>query len=127
MASQELDEVRPQRKRRAWYQRRDVLFVAFVAAVWLAAEAYGRVTGPGRMTDTLAQALDSDADSYNLLVTAKFPPERFHSNVYNTIGVQRGTEGSTTLLVRVKPSDVRWISRQYWIEQVDLAPEANRR
>lgn len=123
MASQELDEVRPLRKRRAWYQRRDVLFVAFVAAIWLAAQAYGLVTGPTRITDGLKAALAEDPKSLDLLVTAKFPPERFHSNVYNTIGVQRGTEGSTTLLVRVKPSDVRWISKQYWIEQVDLAPQ----
>ena len=37
----------------------------------------------------------------------------FHTNVYNTLGIQRGTEGSTTLLVKVSPSDVRWISQQY--------------
>lgn len=123
MASQELDEVRPLRRRRAWYQRRDVLFVAFVAAIWIAGEAYGMITGPARMTDRLAAALEDDPESLDLLVTAKFRPERFHSNVYNTIGVQRGTEDTTTILVRVKPSDVRWISEQYWIEQVDLAPQ----
>jgi len=122
MAAQELDEVRPLRKRRAWYQRRDVLFVMFVAAVWFAAHAYGLITGPMRMTDTLAAALDENPKSLDLLVTANFPPERFHSNVYNTIGVQRGTEGKTTLLARVKPSDARWIARQYWIDAVDLAP-----
>ncbi len=122
MASQELDEVRPLRKRRAWYQRRDVLFVAFVAVIWLGAQGYGLVTGPTRLTDGVKAALDENPKSLDLLVTANFPPERFHSNVYNTIGVQRGTEGSTTLLVRVKPSNVRWISEQYWIKQVDLAP-----
>ena len=57
----------------------------------------------------------------DLLVTANFPPERFHTNVYNTLGIQRGTEGSTTLLVKVSPSDVRWISQQYWIKRIDLA------
>ncbi len=123
MASQELDEVRPLRKRRAWYQRRDILFVAFVAVIWLGAQGYGLVTGPTRITDGLKAALEENPKSLDLLVTANFPPERFHSNVYNTIGVQRGTEGSTTLLVRVKPSDVRWISKQYWIKQVDLAPQ----
>lgn len=123
MASQELDEVRPQRKRRAWYQRRDVLFVAFVAAIWLIAQAYGQITGPSRMTGALSAALDENPDQLNLLVTANFPPERFHSNVYNEVGVQRGTEGKTTLLVRVSPSDVRWLARQYWIDQIDLAPE----
>ena len=122
MASQELDEVRPVRRRRVWYQRRDILFVAFVGAIFLAAEVYGLVTGPTRITDVLATALDENPKSLDLLVTANFPPERFHSNVYNTLGVQRGTEGSTTLLVRVKPSGVHWLSQQYWIKQVDLAP-----
>lgn len=123
MASQELDEVRPVRRQREWYQRRDILFVAFVAVVWLAGAAYGLVTGPGRITDTLSAALEENPSSVNLLVTAKFPPERFHSNVYNTIGVQRGTEGKTTIVVRVTPSNVRWISKQYWVTRVDLLPE----
>ena len=123
MTSQELDEVRPVRRRRVWYQRRDILFAAFVAVVWLAVEAYGLTTGPTRLSDAVVAALVENPKSLNLLVTAKFPPERFHSNVYNTIGVQRGTEGATTLVVRVKPSGVRWISQQYWIVHVDLAPE----
>ena len=122
MTSQELDEVRPQRKRRVWYQRRDILFVAFVLVVLLVVEAYGLITGPTRITDALSAALEENPKTLDLLVTANFPPERFHSNVYNTIGVQRGTKGSNTVLVRVKPSNVRWISQQYWIEQVDLAP-----
>jgi hypothetical protein len=122
MASQELDEVRSVRRRRAWYQRRDILFVAFVGAIWIASQAYAMVSGPGRLSDAVTAALDENPKSLSLLVTAKFPPERFHSNVYNTIGVQRGTEGKTTLLVRVKPADVRWISQQYWITHVDLAP-----
>ncbi len=122
MVSQELDEVRPQRRRRAWHKRRDIRFIGFVALLWLAAQAYGMVTGPARVTDALSAALDENPKSLTLLVTAKFPPERFHTNVYNTIGVQRGTEGATTRLARVKPSDVRWIARQYWIDTVDLAP-----
>ena len=126
MASQELDEVRPVRRRRAWYQRRDILFIAFVGVIFLAVEVYGLATGPSRITDGLATALDENPKSLDLLVTANFPPERFHSNVYNTLGVQRGTEGATTLLVRVKPADVRWLSKQYWIDQVDLAPADHR-
>ncbi|MCZ6509670.1 MAG: hypothetical protein O7G13_08040 [Alphaproteobacteria bacterium] len=122
MTSQELDEVRPVRRRRAWYQRRDILFVAFVSVILLGAQAYGLITGPTRISGALSAALDQNPKKLNLLVTANFPPERFHSNVYNTIGVQRGTNGSTTVLVRVKPSDVRWISKQYWIKWVDLAP-----
>lgn len=121
-----MDEVRPVRQRRAWYKRRDILFILVVAAVWLAWEGYGRVTGPGRLTATLESALNKNPETLNVLVTAKFPPERFHSNVYNEVGVQRGTEGATTQLARVRPSGVRWLSRQYWIEKIDLAPPSDR-
>ncbi|MEP4379235.1 MAG: hypothetical protein ABJ215_04715 [Alphaproteobacteria bacterium] len=126
MTSQEMDEVRPVRRRRAWYKRRDILFIAFVAAIWIGWEGYGRVTGPTRITDALETALDARPETVNLLVTAKFPPERFHSNVYNEVGVQRGTDGPTTQLARVQPSGVRWLSRQYWIKSIDLAPPSNR-
>ncbi|NKB49649.1 MAG: hypothetical protein GKS02_09870 [Alphaproteobacteria bacterium] len=126
MASQELDEVRPVRRRRAWYHRRDILFVVFVAAIFAVGRGYGLVTGPSRITDALVAALDENPRNVDLLVTANFPPERFHSNIYNTLGVQRGTEGSTTLLVRVKPAGVRWLTEQYWIKQVDLAPADHR-
>ncbi len=123
MTNQEMDEVRSARKRRAWYKRRDFLFIATVGLLWLSWEAYGRVTGPTRMTDALAAHIETGPERLNLLVTAKFPPERFHSNIYNEVGVQRGTEGRTTQLVRVAPSGVRWLSRQYWIDTIDLAPE----
>lgn len=122
MTSQELDEVRPVRRQRVWYQRRDILFVAFVGVIWIGIQSYGLITGPSRITAALSAALDQNPRKVSLLVTANFPPERFHSNIYNTIGVQRGTKGSTTLLVRVKPADVRWISQQYWIERIELAP-----
>lgn len=121
-----MDEVRPVRRRRAWYKRRDILFIVVVAAIWLAWEGYGRVTGPGRITEALEAALDADPETVNVLVTAKFPPERFHSNVYNEVGVQRGTNGATTQLVRVRPSGVRWLSQQYWIKSIDIAPPSNR-
>lgn len=124
MSSQELDEVRPVRRRRAWYKRRDILFIIVVAVIWIGWESYGRVTGPSRLTDAVSAELDKNPKNLDLLVTAKFPPERFHSNTYNEVGVQRGTEGQTTLLVRVRPANVRWLSQQYWIQKIDLAPKS---
>ena len=122
MSSQELDEVRPTRRRRAWYKRRDILFIVVVAAIWIGWEGYGRMTGPDRITDALAAELAKEPDQLTVMITAKFPPERFHSNVYNEHGVQRGTEDRTTRLARVRPSGVRWLSRQYWIDNIDVTP-----
>ncbi|MBN42419.1 MAG: hypothetical protein CL573_02895 [Alphaproteobacteria bacterium] len=126
MTSQEMDEVRPARRRRAWYKRRDILFILTSAVVWSGWEGYGRITGPERISDTVVTALAADPKSVNLYVTSKFPPERFHSNVYNEYGVQRGTEGATTKLYRVRPAGVRWLSRQYWIKSIDLIPPDNK-
>ena len=122
MASQELDEVRPLRRQHVWYKRRDILFIATALLVWAAWEAYGYSTAPGRMTDAVVAALAQDPKSVDLLVTAKFPPERFHSNLYNELGSQRGTEGATTRLAFVTPSNARWLARQYWVEKIDLMP-----
>lgn len=122
MSSQELDEVRSVSRRRAWYKRRDILFIIIFAAVWAGWDGYGRLSGPGRMTDTLTEALDKKPKNLILLVQANFPPERFHSNVYNELGIQRGTKKDTTLLARVRPENVRWLSRQLWIKNLDLAP-----
>jgi hypothetical protein len=122
MTLQEMDEVRPQRRRHAWYRRRDVLFIAAAIAVWLAWQAYGHLTAPGRMSDAVIAALAADPATIDLLVTAKFPPERFHSNVYNELGSQRGTEGASTRLAFVTPANARWLARQYWIEKIDLMP-----
>ena len=126
MSAQELDEVRTVSRRRAWYKRRDILFIIVFAAVWAGWDGYGRFTGPGRMTDALSAELDKNPKNLIILVQANFPPERFHSNVYNELGVQRGTKKDTTLLVRVRPNNVRWLSRQFWIKSLDLAPDGGR-
>ena len=125
MTLQELDEVRPQRRQRAWYKRRDILFIGIVLSMWLAWQLHGRIAAPGRMSEALKAELATNPETIDLTVSAKFRPERFHSNVYNELGVQRGTKGNTTLLVRVPPSNVRWLARQYWIERIDLAPKGS--
>jgi hypothetical protein len=122
MTLQELDEVRPQRRQRVWYKRRDILFIAVALGVVVVWQAVGHITGSGRITPALSAALEEDPENVTILVTSKFPPERFHSNVYNTLGVQRGTDGRTTVLARVSPANARWLSRQYWIAEIDLAP-----
>jgi hypothetical protein len=119
-------DARNARRRRRWYTRRDILFIAVVVAIWVGWNAYGRFTSPDRMSSALQAELAKGPEQLDLLVTAKFPPERFQSNVYIKIGVQRGTEGHTTRLVRVAPSDVRWLARQYWIDIIDLAPPSER-
>lgn len=42
--------------------------------------------------------------------------------VFQKYGAMRGTEGKAATLYRVKPADVRGLSRHYRIEKIDLAP-----
>ena len=50
MTTQELDEIRPLKKRRAWYRRRDVLFIGFVILIWVVSTGYEQLSGPSRIT-----------------------------------------------------------------------------
>jgi len=106
---------------RRWYHRRDIRFIIVVAALLAAYSGYGYVTGPGRITDRLHVALDRDPATVNIHITAKFPPEAFHIGVYQNYGAMRGSKGNTTTLFQVTPTDVRMLSRKYWVERVDLA------
>jgi hypothetical protein len=119
--AEEATEATPFRARR-WYRRRDLWFVAVVAAFIAVYYAWGYATGPGRITAALHAALDADPKRVNIVVTPKFPPEQFHMAVFQEYGAMRGTEGRAATLYRVKPADVRRLSRRYWIEKIDLAP-----
>jgi len=107
---------------RRWYRRRDVLFIAVVTAIAAIYYAYGYATGPGRITPELQAVLDANPKRVNIVITPKFAPEQFHMAVFQKYGSMRGTEGMAATLYRVKPADVRRLSRRYWIEKIDLAP-----
>ncbi len=74
------------------------------------------------MTDRLRARLAQRPATVNVLVTAKFPPEEFHIRLLQQVGNMRGVEGSTAKLYTVSPANVRYISRHYWIREIDLAP-----
>lgn len=107
--------------RRRWYHRRDLRFVMVVAAILAAYYGYAFATGSGRITDRLHARLAEYPKRVNINVTTKFPPEAFHIGIYQRYGGMRGTRGSTATIFRVRPSDIRRLSRKYWIERIELA------
>lgn len=109
-------------RRRRWYNRRDMRFFIVVAALVGLYIGYGYVSASDRITPELAQELASGADRINIRITTEFPPEEFHMGIYQDAGSIRGTEGTTTTVFRVKPEDVRRISRYYWVSKLELAP-----
>ena len=111
--------------RGGWLSRRDVRFLLFVAIVVGGFHLWGYIAGPGRITERLAEQLNAGHERYNIVVTSKFPPEAFHMNVYQQLGSMRGSTGATATLHRVRASGVRQLSRDYWIESIDLAERAD--
>lgn len=107
---------------RRWHHRRDVRFVMLVAGILLAYQAYGYAVGPGHITDRLHARMAENPKRINIAVTSNFPPEAFHMGIYQAYGSMRGTEGATAILYRVKPGDIAYLSRRYWIQSIDLAP-----
>lgn len=112
---------------RRWYQKRNIRFLIVVGALLVLFMGYGFVTGPARISDALKAQLDHGPKTVNIEVTAKFPPEAFHMGVYQELGAVRGNKGRTTTLFRVKPADVKKLSRRYWIERIDLAPAVKKK
>lgn len=110
---------------RRWHHRRDARFLIVVGVILGLYYGHGYVNGPSRISDRLHERLDQGENRVNILVTSKFPPEVFHMGVYQELGSVRGTTGSTTTLYKVKPANVRALSRRYWIEKIDLAPPLN--
>jgi len=51
-------------------------------------------------------------------VTLGFAPEDFHMRVFQAHGIVSGVRGTTVLLNRVPPEDVRQIARYYWVQRI---------
>lgn len=66
----------------------------------------------------------SDRGTVDLLVTLRFPPERFHILMFQRFGRVVGTEGRTVDLHGVPVARVREIARFYWVEGIALTDRA---
>ena len=103
----------------SWLRHRTVVFLLVLAAAWAGSEAFVRLTAPGRVDPALARALAADT-LVNVAVTLPFPPEEFHIRLFQGHGVVSGVRGTTVLLNRVGPAEVRRIARQYWVRRIAL-------
>jgi len=101
-------------------RHRSGAFVLLVGAAWLAWELTLQVTAPGRIHPALGPALQGPA-LVNVAVTLGFAPEDFHIRLFQGYGVVSGVRGTTVLVNRVRPDDVRRIARYYWVRRIDPA------
>ena len=101
----------------ATLRHRTVAFVLLAGAAWGGWEATLRLTSPGRIHPGLGPALEGSAP-VNVAVTLGFAPEDFHVRLFQGYGVVSGVRGTTVLVNRVRPEDVRRIARYYWVRRI---------
>ena len=98
-------------------RHRTVAFVLLAGVAWGGWEATLRLTAPGRIHPALGPALQQPAP-VNVAVTLDFAPEDFHIRLFQGYGVVSGVRGTTVLVNRVRPEDVRRIARYYWVRRI---------
>jgi hypothetical protein len=92
-------------------------FLLSVAALALGWQLFLGVTAPRRVDAAVAAQLDRAAH-LDIAVTLGFAPEDFHIRIFQTHGIVSGVKGTTVLLNRVTPDNVRAISRYYWVQRI---------
>jgi hypothetical protein len=100
-------------------RHRTALFLLIVTALWIGWEGFLAASAPGRVDAAVRLALDREP-RINVAVALGFPPEDFHVRLFQGYGVVSGVRGTTVLLNRVRPEDVRRIARYYWVRRITL-------
>ena len=98
-------------------KHRSVMFLLVVIVAWGGWEAFLTLTAPRRIDAALHTALEREP-RVNVAVTLGFAPEDFHVRLFQEHGVVSGVKGTTVLLNRVRPEDVRRIARHYWVQRI---------
>jgi hypothetical protein len=98
-------------------RHRTALFFLAVALAWSGWEIFLAASAPGRIGPALGAVLGREP-FVNVAVTLGFAPEDFHIRLFQEYGVVSGVQGTTVLLNRVRPEDVRRIAHYYWVRQI---------
>ncbi len=106
-------------------RHRSAVFLLVVAVVWGSWELFLTVTAPGRIDPALRPALEERAP-LAVAITLGFAPENFHIRLLQSYGVVSGVRGTTVLMNRVSPDDLRRIARYYWIQRITMQSEGRR-
>lgn len=106
-------------------RHRSSLFLLVVAAAWSGWELFLVLSAPGRIDPALQVALRERAP-VAVAVTLGFAPENFHIRLFQSYGVVSGVRGTTVLVNRISPDDLRRIARYYWVRRITPQQESVR-
>jgi hypothetical protein len=102
-------------------RHRSVAFVLVVTVALVGWELFLTLTAPRRLDPALRPAL-REPTPIAVAITLGFAPEDFHIRLFQRYGVVRGVQGTTVLVNRISPDDLRRIARYYWVQRI--APQA---
>ena len=102
-----------------------MVFLLVVAIAWGVWELFLTVTAVHRIDPALQPALGARAP-VAVAITLGFAPENFHIRLFQSYGVVSGVRGTTVLLNRVSPDDLRRIARYYWVKRITVQSEGGR-
>lgn len=77
--------------------------------VWLSASAAGKIE----------EGIAQDTRRVDVLVTLRFPPERFHIQKFQALGRVSGTSGNSVQVRGVNRADLTALARPFWVERVE--------
>jgi hypothetical protein len=106
-------------------RHRSAVFLLVVAVVWGGWELFLTMTAPQRIDPALQPALSARAP-VAVAITLGFAPENFHIRLFQSYGVVSGVRGTTVLVNRVSPDDLRRIARYYWVKRISVQSEVGR-
>jgi hypothetical protein len=86
-------------------------YILFQGWLWIAAP--GKITG----------AFPAERQRVNILVTLRFPPERFHVQVFQGFGRVSGTQDNSIEVRNVRKTDLDAVARPYWVAKVEPLKE----
>ncbi|TCT09330.1 hypothetical protein EDC22_107178 [Tepidamorphus gemmatus] len=76
---------------------------------WLSATASAKI----------AEGIDQDRRRVDVLVTLRFPPERFHIQKFQKLGRVSGTSGNSVQVRGVNKADLTALARPFWVERIE--------
>jgi hypothetical protein len=86
-------------------------YILFQGWLWLAAP--GKITGE----------FPAQRERVNVLVTLRFPPERFHVQIFQGFGRVSGTQDNSIEVRNVRKTDLAAVARPYWVARVEPLKE----
>ena len=112
----------PPQKKQNWISHPTFRFLVAASLIFGLYWGWGSVTAPAKISPRLWAVLEKNPSEVNITVTTKFPPEEFHISIYQQLGSMRGVIDSTAALYSMSVSDMKTLSRYYWVDKLDAIP-----